>query len=365
MKRLQLPATRRERASRQGDPQDLPSIGDRHYIDRLMSTTASSTSMRAAAAQPGEAARRRLGLLALFAAVYTYALIVFGGIVRITGSGMGCGDDWPRCNGQWIPDFTLETLIEYTHRLLAAGIGLVVLAVFAYAIAIRRRPGLGGPGGLLRPLALGAALLVLQIVLGAVTVRLELPTEVTVAHFLTAMLFLATLLVAAVRADVFGAASAPPAGAARSRARAAAAAAVLGLIVVAFGAITANMPGAPPACQGFPLCNGALLPAATAPTVHIHWAHRLFAFLLFFHVGGAAFAATRKAGSRAVKRAAVTTAALIVAQLTLAAALVLAHLPRSLQALHLAAGVAIWCALVIWATLALRDARFARAGGRA
>jgi heme a synthase len=305
-------------------------------------------------------ARRRLGLLSLFAAGYTYALIVFGGIVRITGSGMGCGDDWPRCNGQWIPEFTLETLIEYTHRLLAAGIGLVVLSVFAYAVLMRRRPGLGASGGLLRPLALGAVLLVAQILLGAITVRLELPTEVTVAHFVTAMLFLATLLVTAVRSDVLGApASADPA-ATRGRARAAIAAAVLGLIVVAFGAVTANMPGAPPACQGFPLCNGALLPAATAPTVHVHWTHRLVAFLLFFHVLAAAILAVRRGAARPVARAAVAAAVLVVAQLALAAALVLTFLPRSLQALHLAAGVAIWCALVIWAALAVRDARSTR-----
>ncbi|MBA2458138.1 MAG: COX15/CtaA family protein, partial [Gemmatimonadales bacterium] len=30
-----------------------------------------------------------------------FGLIVLGGIVRITGSGMGCGDHWPRCNGEW------------------------------------------------------------------------------------------------------------------------------------------------------------------------------------------------------------------------------------------------------------------------
>ena len=47
--------------------------------------------------------RRRFARLAAFSAVYTYLLIVFGGIVRITGSGLGCGDDWPLCNGQLLP----------------------------------------------------------------------------------------------------------------------------------------------------------------------------------------------------------------------------------------------------------------------
>lgn len=96
------------------------------------------TSRRARSALEPTRACRRLGVLTALAAAYTYALVVFGGIVRITGSGMGCGDDWPRCNGQWIPEFTLETLIEYTHRLLGAGIGVVVLAVFAYAMVDRK-----------------------------------------------------------------------------------------------------------------------------------------------------------------------------------------------------------------------------------
>lgn len=323
--------------------------------------TGSAARTRISIEAAGSPERRRLGLLALFAAVYTYALIVFGGIVRITGSGMGCGDDWPRCNGQWIPEFTLETLIEYTHRLLAAGIGLVVLAVFAYAVLHRRKPGMSGPGGLLRPLALGALLLVFQIALGAITVRLELPTGVTVAHFVTALLFMATLVITAVRAGIFG----DPAGehvaarAARSAARAAMIAAALGLALVALGAVTANTPGAPQACQGFPLCNGQLMPDATAPSVHIHWTHRIVAYLLALHVLGATFATYRRNVAGAVKRAAATTTALVLLQIVVAAALVLSFLPRPLQALHLAVGAAIWFALVAWAALARASARAA------
>jgi heme A synthase len=300
----------------------------------------------------------RLGMLCMFAAVYTLALIVFGGIVRITGSGMGCGDDWPRCNGEWIPAFTLETLIEYTHRLLAAGIGIVVLAVFAYAFMHRRRPGVAGPGGSLRPLAIGGALLLVQIVLGAITVRLELPTAVTVAHFITALLFMGTLIVAAVRAGVLGRPrqASIGAGASRQAWRMAAAAAVLGLVVVSFGALTANTPAAPQACRGFPLCNGQWIPPASVPPAHVHWTHRVIAFLLFFHVLGANWAAARTQLGSTVQAAAVTTLGLITLQLAVAAALVTLPLPPQLQALHLAIGAAIWFSLVTWAALAHRAA---------
>lgn len=301
--------------------------------------------------------RGRAGLLALIAAAYTYALVVFGGIVRITGSGMGCGDDWPRCNGHWIPPFTFETVIEYTHRLLAAGIGLVVLGVLGYAFAKRSAPGMGGRGGLTRPLGLAAVLFAFQAILGAVTVRLELPTHITVAHFITAMVFIATLIVAAVRGGVFGEVLGAAAGDANARKAStwAFTTATVGLIVVAFGAVTANTAGAPAGCMGFPLCSGSLLPPAGAVPAEIHWAHRVAAFTLLA-IAITALLATRRAGSAApVRKAAWWSIGLILVQLTVAAVLVLAALPAALQALHLAVGAAVWFAVVVWAVQARRQ----------
>lgn len=342
---------------------------------------------------------RGFGWLALTAAVYTYALIVFGGIVRITGSGMGCGDDWPRCNGEWIPAFDLATLIEYTHRLLAAGLGFVVLAVVVAAIRRRRDRGFRGPDGPFRPALAASGLLIVQVLLGAVTVKLELPASTTVLHFGVAMLLLASLLVAAARGFHWGRAkpqgaaavdeAQPTAGtvdrhdhaqpavgtgdrhdhagtfrhadaaaiqytASRS-ARAATAAATLGFVVVLFGALTANT-GAAPLCQGFPLCNGQLVPTGGS-LVHVHWTHRLLAFLLFFHVVGAAVLAWRRDAVPAVVRGATASLVLIVVQVALAAALVLLELPPLLQSFHLAVGAAIWTALVAWAAAARRAAR--------
>jgi heme A synthase len=321
--------------------------------------TATERTERGGSGGAGSAARSRAGLLALVAAVYTYALVVFGGIVRITGSGMGCGEDWPRCNGQWIPAFTFETTIEYTHRLLAAGIGIVVLGVLGYAFMKRSTPGMAGRGGLLRPFGLAAALFVLQALLGAVTVRLELPTHVTVAHFIMAMLFIATLIVAAVRAGVFGevGSAVTPDPLAKRAAMWAFTTAAVGLIVVAFGAVTANTPGSPPACTGFPLCSGSLLPPAGAVPAEIHWAHRVAAFTMLFVSLAAALAAHRARSPSPVRRAAWTAVGLIIAQLVVAAVLVLMALPPALQALHLAVGAAVWFALVVWSAQARRAVR--------
>src|SRR5690606_17293697 len=52
-----------------------------------------------AGAPPADPGLRGCRRLAIFTAIYIYLLIVCGGTVRITGSGMGCGDDWPLCNG--------------------------------------------------------------------------------------------------------------------------------------------------------------------------------------------------------------------------------------------------------------------------
>ncbi len=294
-------------------------------------------------------ALRRFGGVAAAAAAYTYLLILFGGIVRITGSGLGCGDDWPRCHGQWIPPMTLQTLIEYTHRLLAAGIVVPVAIVTLYAWRHRARAGFGGANGVLRPVALFLALLVLQVALGAITVKLELPASVTVLHLVTASSILATLLVAAVRARTGGSARSPV----RSRfATTALVAAAIGIVVVSFGALTANT-GAAPACQGFPLCNGRLLPSG-GELVAIHWTHRLMALALLVAVAGGVAQAWGSGAAPAVRAASALSLALVVAQIGVAAALVLLYLPAPLKGLHLATGEAVWGGLVVWAAVARR-----------
>ena len=73
---------------------------------------------------------RRLSLVALAAACLH---LVFGAIVRISGSGMGCGDNWPKCYGYWIPPFSRPDLIvEVTHRYLPDGLRIAAAWGFRY-----------------------------------------------------------------------------------------------------------------------------------------------------------------------------------------------------------------------------------------
>src|SRR5690242_13648752 len=77
------------------------------------------------------------------AAVACYALIVLGGVVRITGSGLGCGNHWPLCNGRLLPPLDLPTIIEYGHRLVAAAVTVLVVALVVTSAWERREAGSG------------------------------------------------------------------------------------------------------------------------------------------------------------------------------------------------------------------------------
>jgi cytochrome c oxidase assembly protein subunit 15 len=272
--------------------------------------------------------------LAWTAAACTYLLIILGAIVRITGSGMGCGDHWPLCNGRLLPALDVPTLIEYAHRLVAGAVSVLVMALAAYGWWLRGGAGSteqglsNGPIALHRPgvaAYVALTLLVLQVGLGAVTVRLALPPWTVILHLGTAMLLLATLIVAA-RPRLLARPS--PAGLS---------ALGLGFATVLLGALTANL-GAASACLGFPLCNGRLVPDGNY-LQHIQWAHRLLAYALFAYSLWWAVR-TRQRGAWGV-------VALVVLQVTVAATMVLLALPPPLQAAHVAVGAGVWAGLVL------------------
>lgn len=288
-----------------------------------------------------------------------YALIVFGAIVRISGSGMGCGDHWPRCYGSWFPPLDQPTLvIEWTHRLLAAITVAMVVVLVLVAWLKREQPGVSGRGGVLRPALLAAGLIVLQALLGMVTVRMGNTAWATVAHLLNGALLLAALAATVLRAGGLGGRIA--AGAVPSRTRAArgsVAAAALALATVLFGGLTAKIPGANSACEGFPLCSGSIFPASSAQ--HVQYTHRIVAFLLFLHVLGLMIGFAKRGEAPVLVRTVRVAFALICAQLVIAAAMVEMHLPPVMRSLHEADGIAIWLTLFALAWLA----RYADASG--
>ncbi len=78
----------------------------------------------------------RVARLSAFVLVYTVGVILWGALVRITGSGAGCGQHWPTCHGEIVPPAPeIETIIEFTHRLTS---GLCLLLIVAMFIAASR-----------------------------------------------------------------------------------------------------------------------------------------------------------------------------------------------------------------------------------
>src|SRR5438067_4907308 len=171
--------------------------------------------------------------LAALAALLTLVLIVAGGLVTNTDSGLAC-PDWPLCYGSPLPKMVGGIAVEHTHRLIATAVGLCTVALCIGLLSRRRSillcgillpsllggafaaawfrerggelPPLGlffvviGSGGFAAVIAqergparlasLALALVVAQGLLGGLTVVYRLPPTVLVLHIATSMLFI-------------------------------------------------------------------------------------------------------------------------------------------------------------------------------
>jgi protoheme IX farnesyltransferase len=284
---------------------------------------------------------RLLRRLAWTGAGLALGLIVLGGVVRITGSGMGCGDHWPLCDGKWFPPLDLPTMIEISHRWVAALVTMVVLATTAVAW-IKHRAN----RNLRDPATLASVLLVAQVLLGAVTVKLALPPWVVITHFANAMVLLAVLMVTALRATGPGNGLSLP----RHRwHRLILGVAGFGFVVILFGAQVANF-HAGLLCLGLPLCDGAILPPAT-PLASLHWTHRVLAFAFV----GLLLALTillrgrSDPSGRILRRWITVVLAIALLQIAVGMAMVLQLLPPALRVAHLLVGTSLWGSLVVLA----------------
>ncbi len=270
---------------------------------------------------------------------------------------MGCGDDWPLCNGRLIPPLSdTATFIEWSHRLVALVVSLLVVGVAALAYARRNDAGVSGRGGALRPAVLAVVLLVIQVLLGAVTVWLELPPSTVMLHLGTAMAMVAVLMVVGFRAGTY---VPDPALADRRLWRGAWVALGLGGLAVLMGGLTANV-GASAACLGFPLCSGELFPSqANSGLTHIHWFHRLVAYALTLHLMGIVVGVVRRKAPAPIKRAAIVALGVTLLQIVVAAGMMFSVLQPHWRATHVAAGTGVWMALVAlaWFTHGVRSER--------
>src|ERR1700748_683083 len=86
--------------------------------------------------------QKRFAVYAWFVLAFAIAVVLWGAGVRATGSGAGCGDQWPLCNGAWLPRApALHTAIEFTHRITSGptlGLLVIGLVVFAFRLFPQR-----------------------------------------------------------------------------------------------------------------------------------------------------------------------------------------------------------------------------------
>lgn len=132
-----------------------------------------------------------VGSAAVFAAI---AQISLGGLVRVTESGLGC-PDWPLCHGRLIPPMEFHTLIEYSHRLSASVLGMVVLISTIIAYRSFRRNFL-----IVGPTTASLILVLIGSGLGGAAVLTELDWRVVLIHLSIAEGLVASMIIAVLAA---------------------------------------------------------------------------------------------------------------------------------------------------------------------
>ena len=99
-------------------------------IDHAASPDRSVVTRRSAESRSASASLRRF---AWFVLVYNVIVILWGAVVRATGSGAGCGDQWPLCDGAAIPQSPqFHTMVEFTHRMMSGGALILILALLVW-----------------------------------------------------------------------------------------------------------------------------------------------------------------------------------------------------------------------------------------
>jgi heme A synthase len=301
--------------------------------------------------QPSTTDSRRFALYAWGVLALNVPVVLWGALVRATGSGAGCGSNWPRCNGQVIPTSpTLHTLIEFTHRAMTgADVPLVALLVFwAFRQFPKRHP--------VRAAALlSGVFLVTEALIGAGLVLFDQVAQnasASRAWWLSGHLLNTLTLLAVLTLTAWWGAGNPPA---RFGGRPALMAG-LSLALVALLGITGVI-----AAVGdtlFPSSSLAMGLAQDFDPAATFWVR-----LRLFHPAIAAgvavwlvfYAISNMVRRPELRRWAFPLLALVAAQIVAGAANLLLLTPVWMQILHLLLADLVWIALVIFCAEALSD----------
>jgi heme A synthase len=286
--------------------------------------------------------------LAVVTAAFAYLQIALGGVVRVSGSGLGC-PDWPLCHGRLYPPADPHAIIEYSHRAVGSVTGVLIIAtvVFAWVVFRSRRPVVAW-------LATASLIGVVgEGILGGVVVANELSSWLVVAHLGLAMIILGFLVATAVMA----APRSPGVYDPGFRRLAAIGAGATYLLLLTGSTVVAS--GAEGSCTSWPLCGSGFTPDLSGANLFT-MLHRgsvlLIGLLLVFLL------------VRAVKfqgLAAVSIATLAVLALQVAVGAFAAVTDAALfNGFHVALATLVWAGVLTTALLTLprtdRDAQVSR-----
>jgi heme A synthase len=295
---------------------------------------------------PAPRARSRGWLrgLSIAATATTFLLIAIGGLVRATGSGLGC-KGWPKCSpDRWLPPVEYHAIIEYTHRFTAfldiVLVSLLAVVVWSRYSRIRR---------LNVPATAAVLLIFFQAVLGGIVVKGELHAFLVSAHLATAMVFAAVLVYGTVASftsdDRIG-------GPVDGLARLARLAVAGTLVVIAVGAYVRGE-AAGLVFPDWPLMDGRLVPRIGSGPAGLHFAHRVLALAVGVLVLLVAVRARRERGGRDPVALLASGAALLFAlQVLIGAADVWSKLAPAAVVGHVAVASLTWGAVVATAVTA-------------
>jgi cytochrome c oxidase assembly protein subunit 15 len=289
---------------------------------------------------------RGLHAYALLVAVCTGVLVFAGGLVTSTGSGLAV-PDWPLSYGEIMPPMVGNVRFEHGHRMVATAVGLLTIGLAGWLWRRDRRPAVRKLG----IAALGAV--VVQGLLGGLTVLLLLPAPISVAHAAVGQTFFCIVVSLALftspgwREPVRR--PGEPAGGIPIRTLALVTLATV-YVQLVLGAAMRHT-GAGLAIPDFPLAFGRIIPSFGAPGVAIHFAHRVGALLVAASAALTVARVLRNHRSEpALVRPAILLAALVVVQIVLGATTVWsrkAAIPTTLHVLNGALVLATSLVLVL------------------
>ena len=277
--------------------------------------------------------------------VWPLLLLYLGSVVHATESSLAC-PDWPTCFGTMVPEMSGGVFWEHLHRLVAGGL----LLMFGLATWLARKETADRPW-IFRACLAGMTLLVIQAMVGGLTVIYQLPDLLSTTHLGLALLFLVLAAYLASATSWSRVASPLDTRVASKVTRFAAAAAVLVLFQSVLGGLVRHT-DAGMACPDAPLCLGRLVPPLVNTPIILHFGHRVVGMLALMTIVWLAIWVVRHGTTAAIRTWAMLAAGLAVAQVSLGFLSVLTVLAVIPVSFHTLGAAALLTALVHLATLA-------------